>query len=294
MEGGYFMVSGISSTATDSIQLMMAQMYQKIGAADTDGTSGLSKDELSSIDSSSDAGGAAFLKSLSDQFDQLDTDGNGELSSSEISLAKPPTGGQMGPPPGMQISSSEDTDGTSSAAATTSAAKSSSMDSTDSTDSSSAKDLIEKLLEKLMQSLSDSFSKDSTTKSADGSQVENAISSLSSTANTDGTAGLSKTELSAVNLSNNPHESKLISDLINNFDSLDTDGDGQLSQNEMQGVLQNKQFSSQEIASIAKGNDSSSLGSSFSNLTSSFVQKMLNSYKDGGLSSMASSIGLSV
>lgn len=287
------MVSSISSTATDSIQLMMAQMYQKIGAADTDGTAGLSKDELSSIDSSSDAGGTAFLQSLSDQFSQLDTDGNGELSSSEIALAKPPSSGPMGPPPGLDIGTTDDTSKTSSTTA------SNSTDSTNSTESSSTKDLIEQLFEKLMKALSDSFSKDSSEASANGSTFENAISSLGSTANTDGTAGLSKSELAAVDTSKDPNESKLISDLVNKFNSLDKDGDGQLSQSEMQEILKGKQFSTQELASIAKVNssensNSSSLGNSFNDLTSSFVQKLLNSYRDGGLSTIASSVGLSV
>lgn len=98
------MVSSISSNSDDSIQLLMAQMFQKMKSADTDGIAGLSKDELSSIDSSNDVGGSAFLKSLTDQFSSLDADKNGQLSSEEISKARPSE--PMGPPPGMDLSSS--------------------------------------------------------------------------------------------------------------------------------------------------------------------------------------------
>lgn len=82
------MVSDINSTADDSIQLMMAHMYQKLNKADTDGTAGLSKSELSSIDADNKTG-AAFLKSLQEQFDALDKDGDKQLSSNEIASLKP-------------------------------------------------------------------------------------------------------------------------------------------------------------------------------------------------------------
>lgn len=99
------MVSGIGNTTDDNIQLLMAQLYQKMNAADTDGTVGLSIDELSSVDAGDDIGGSAFLKSLNEQFDTLDADGNGQLTSDEISSAKPPVG-QMGPPPWLSMESS--------------------------------------------------------------------------------------------------------------------------------------------------------------------------------------------
>ena len=97
------MVSSIDSK-DDSMQMLMMQMFQKMKTADTDGTKGLSKDELSSIDAGSDVGGSAFLKSLTDQFDTLDADGNGQLTSDEIAKAHPRE--PMGPLPGMNLSSS--------------------------------------------------------------------------------------------------------------------------------------------------------------------------------------------
>src|SRR5574344_665015 len=99
------MVSSISDSDS-SLQTMMMQLMQKMSSADTDGTEGLSLNELSSVDAGDDVGGAAFVKSLEDQFDTLDADGNGELSSEEMANAKPPEQ-PMGPPPGMNLNSSD-------------------------------------------------------------------------------------------------------------------------------------------------------------------------------------------
>lgn len=95
------MVTGINSADSGKMQLMMAQFYQKLNAADTDGTKGLSLDELSSVDTTKDAGQTVFLKSLTEQFNKLDTDSNGQLSISEIAKAKQPA--PMGPPPGLDL-----------------------------------------------------------------------------------------------------------------------------------------------------------------------------------------------
>lgn len=99
------MVSSISSNDSDSLKEMMALMYQKMGAADTDGISGLSKDELTSIKTGDDVDGASFLNSLLDQFDQLDSDKNGQLTNSEIATASPSE--PLGPPPGLNIESTD-------------------------------------------------------------------------------------------------------------------------------------------------------------------------------------------
>lgn len=102
------MVAGIGSS-DDTLKTMMTQLFSKMNKADTDGTSGLSKDELSSVNAGEDVGGAAFLSSLEEQFDELDSDKDGQLSFEEISNAKPPAG-PMGPPPGMSMGSSEGED----------------------------------------------------------------------------------------------------------------------------------------------------------------------------------------
>lgn len=98
------MTASINATDSDNLQMMMMQMYQKINAADTDGVKGISKKELSSIDVGDDVGGAAFLKSLNEQFDALDKDKNGELTAKEI-FPQNLQSGQMGPPPGLEIAS---------------------------------------------------------------------------------------------------------------------------------------------------------------------------------------------
>lgn len=91
-----------SINGTDNIQLLTG-MYQKLNAANTDGISGLSKKELSSVNPGDDIGGAAFLKSLTEQFDALDQNQNGQLSAQEI--FPPNVFGQMGMPPGLDLNS---------------------------------------------------------------------------------------------------------------------------------------------------------------------------------------------
>lgn len=94
------MVSRINGE-DDSIQTLMMQMMQNMKTADTDGAKGLSMDELSSIDAGSDVGGAAFLKSLTEQFETIDSNKNGQLATNEIVQAIPHE--PMGPPPGMNL-----------------------------------------------------------------------------------------------------------------------------------------------------------------------------------------------
>lgn len=187
------MVSTISNDV--NIQQMM-QMFQKMKAADTDGTSGLSKSELSSIDSGSDVRGADFLKSLTNQFDSLDADKNGQLSASEIATAKPPEGGHA-------------------------AGSNSSTDSIE--------QLLEKLLQEAMQAISDKF------KNATAENDSNSVQKVGlANADTDGTKGLSLAELSSLDTSKDAGKANFVNNLINNFKTLDKDNDGQLTQNEIQ------------------------------------------------------------
>ena len=78
------MVTGIIGSSSNQIQQLMAEMMKKMKSADTDGTSGLSKNELSSINTDNDPGGARFLKELSKNFDKIDSNSDGQLSKSEI------------------------------------------------------------------------------------------------------------------------------------------------------------------------------------------------------------------
>lgn len=206
------MVSSINGSESSAIQQMMATMFQKMGAADTDGTAGLSKSELSSVDAGSDVGGSAFLKSLTDQFDQIDTDGNGQLSKNEIASAKPHKGA-MGPPPGLEIEGVNDTDSTSSSSNGTS---------------------IEELLAKFIK-------------------------------------------------------------------SLDTNGDGQISEEELKAAMQNAQNAQTKqnehatqstTANNQTGKAASLESNSMGTLAQALVQKAINTYQSGGLAGVASSLSI--
>lgn len=278
------MLSSISNSAEDSIQLMMSQMLQKMNAADTDGTSGLSLDEILSIDTSDDTGGAAFLKSLKDQFKTLDSNSDGQLSSKEIFTAKPP-GGPMGPPPGMVIESEDNTaDLSGSVDATNSADGAASTDSSD-----SIKDLLSQLLEKLIESFTESFDKNS--ESAKDAQEK--IKSLISSADSDGSGNLSLDELSSMDTSNNKALAGFVNDLKNHFADYDTDGDGQLTLSELQSAIPKKQYSTQELAAMTDtAGDSSQKSTSLGSLSSSFFEKILSNYQNSAFSNLTSVISL--
>lgn len=258
------MVSSIDYADSNAVQLAMAAMYQKLNAANTDGIAGLSKDELSSIDAGSDKGGSAFLKSLTDQFDQLDADGNGQLSGKEIASAKPK--GQMGPPPGLEIGS------------TNSSSSSNSID-----------DIIKKLLKKLEDELDKVTGHDSSSKTASKSDFAPVASELAK-ADTDGTEGLSLDELSSIDTKNNSGKTNFINNLKTNFDKIDADGNGQLSQSE---ILASKPADSVTTANGASGG-SNNIGNSLGSLSGSFFQKLISSYKNGNLSELASSLNMAV
>lgn len=278
------MVNSINSTDSDGLQLMMAQMYQKVNAANTDGIAGLSKSELSSIDMGNDKGGAAFLKSLSDQFDSLDADGNGQLTAKEVSSAKLPTG-PFGPPPGMKIESS-DSDSGSLTGSVSSTGKSSSTDSTSSTSSSSSMEsLLENLLEKLLQQMAQRFNH-SGGSTADGSgSNSDKVSELVSSSDTDKNGSLSAAELKSIDTSGNNGKVGFVNDLIKNFSKYDTDNDGSLSQSEVLASMP-KDPSQQTTASI------SSSDSSFNNIKA-FMNKLISAYeKSGGVANVASALSI--
>lgn len=249
------MVSTINGAASDNIQLMMSQMFQKMQSADTDGISGLSKSELSSIDSSNDAGGTAFLKSLTNQFDKLDSDGDGQLSKSEIASAKPPEGG---PNQGGDAKSK-------------------------------IEDLLEKLLQEALQAMASSTSGTAST-SSDSATTESASSTTSaikpfdlSTADTDGTEGVSLSELKSVDTSNDTKKANFINDLVKNFDSIDSNGDGQLSKSEVKAAMPPPPQQQTTTADNYLNNSLSNFGDSFSKLSSNFIQKLINTYQSGSL-----------
>lgn len=277
------MVNSISSS-DENMQSLMIKMFQKIGAADTDGINGLSKNELSSINAGNDKRAAAFLKSLNEQFDALDTNENGQISSEEFASAKPPcASGQMGPPPGMSISSIKDSSET-----LTGSVNSTQNSSSSASSEPSASDLIASLLEKLLESFTKSYDKNNDSKGSHS----NKINSLLATSDTDKSGGVSLDELKSVDTSNNKNKAGFVNDLITNFNKYDADGDGNLSKSELLAAMP-KQFSQQEIAEMfKKGNSSSSVQNPALNIQT-FMGKMVSAYQNsGGLSSLASSLSI--
>lgn len=284
------MTSSISMNSSDNIHLLMAQMYQKMNAADTDGIKGLSENELSSISSNDDSGSNAFLKSLSDQFDSLDSDGNGQLTTQEIASAVPPKG-QMGPPPGMSIESSGDSSSSGKVSGSVSSSDSLSNITTTSTTETSKATSIEELIEKLIKEALDSFAStfDKSNKNDTSKAKEDEVKSLVSSADTDENGSLSLSELTSAEKSDS-NDSSLINDLISNFNSYDSDGDGQLSVSELNSAIPNKEYSLHDLGKIAQAmkENASSLGFSSSN----FVQNLLSNYKSMDLSGLGATIGL--
>ena len=251
------MVSSASSADSNALMQAMAMMQQKMSTANTDGVAGLSKDELSSIDSSNDTGGAAFLKSLTDQFDELDTDANGQLSKEEIAKAKPPE--KMGPPPGLEISSSDD-----------------------SSSSNSIEDIIQKLLKQLEESFTDR--KKTASKASEDAATANPLANALKSADTDGTTGLSVDELTSIKSTEDTKKADFIKKLTENFDKLDSNSDGQLSQTEISAM---KPEASANSGNLASGDNS------FGSLAGSFLQKLMDSYKNGDLTKLVSSLSTS-
>jgi len=208
------MVSSIGGSNSDYIQQLMAQMMKNMSAADTDGTAGLSKTELSSIDTGSDKGGAGFIKALNAKFDKIDSDTNGQISQEEIVAVKP-SRPPMGPPPGLSI---ED---------------------------------------------------------------------LFTSSDTDGTAGLSKDELATADKTADNGVGNFIEKMTANFDSIDTNKDGQISPEEIEAArpqgspLTAKSEQGQTTADNASSdNNSSNFGEKMSNLSDFLFKQLLNAYKE--------------
>jgi len=255
------MISSIYDADSGAVQLAMAAMYQKMNSANTDGISGLSKDELSSIDTSGDVGASAFLKSLTDQFDKLDADANGQLSEKEIAFKKLPE--QMGPPPGMEISSSD------------TANSANSLD-----------DIIKKMLKQLEDGFDNATEKGASTAPASTDSVKSLLSGFTAV-DSDAIAGLSLDEISSVDTSNNSKKANFIKDLTTNFDKIDSDKNGQLSQSEIV-------TSASDYIDSSQNTRASNFGSSLGSFSGAFIQKLVSSYKDGGLSTLANSLNLAV
>lgn len=256
------MVSSIGSSDDFSTQQLYATLFKKLGAADTDGTKGLSKTELSTIDFEGNVEGSAFLKSLNEQFEDLDTDKNGQLSADEISMVS--SSDNFGPPPGLELESSEDS-------------------------TSNNLDTIKKIKEASTEAFLGSY--------ADSDDEASKVESLISSADADNSKGLTADELSAAQVKSGSGKSDFISDLAKNFGKYDANGDGELSKSELMAAMPKGQFSQQEQKAMIENNHKNSflsdLGGSFEG-ASSLVQKLINSYKSGQLQQIASSLNIAI
>lgn len=279
------MVTGINSATTGEMQLMMAQFYQKLNAADTDGTKGLSLDELSSVDTTKDAGGTAFLKSLTDQFSKLDTNGDGQLNSSEMSQAKPPAP-PMGPPPGLDLGTSKTTASTKTGSTGTTEATS----KTSSTQDESIEQMLKKLMSEIFEKLADGISGEKKSTSDSSDSKNKTVDSVSTDTN-ETKKGVTLSDLSSIKTNTNAGATDFINSLMNDFKNLDTNADGKLSQSELAALKSN---SGTETASSKLENHLGSLGSTLGNASSAFMGKLISSYQNGNLSNLASSLSLAV
>lgn len=274
------MVSSISgSSGSDYIQQLMTQMLKNMSAADTDGTKGLSKAEISSISAGEDKGGENFLKELSSNFDKIDTDGNGQLTGEEIKSARPPRG-QMGPPPGlMDALTSADTDGTTGL----------STDELSSIDSKGNKGQSS-----FIQNLTENFDKLDANKDGQLSSDEIAASKPSGPP-PEKTSDSSSTESSQVN--------DLVQSLLKNFDKLDTNEDGKLSVEELAAGLDaknskratdtegvNANANSQSSGDKGKSSDESN---ALQNIADYFIKQLVSAYKENA-GTISSALNLAV
>lgn len=256
------MVSSItSSTSTMTMQQLFADMKSKMSAADTDGTQGLSKQELSSIDTGGNAQESNFLKALSDNFDKLDANSDGQLSGSEIKAGRPHHHGHMGPPPGMDIESSDSTDSTNSTDAT---------NSTDSTNSNSTIGIMDSLIKQLIAALEKAEAGISSQMHSNGND-SGTVASVDPTQQTSSasstTTGVTKDDLASI-ASNDGHSGHgFIKKLQENFDKIDTDGDGQLSKSEI------KAFAD----SASKTNN---MSTKIANISEYFAKQLINTYQN--------------
>lgn len=84
-------------TSIGSSNGTLAQILDKLNSINTDGSKGISKNELNAIGEETD-----FTKTLLECFDSIDKDKNGELTSEEITTQLS-TYGQLGVPAGLEI-----------------------------------------------------------------------------------------------------------------------------------------------------------------------------------------------
>lgn len=109
---------------------------------------------------------------------------------------------------------------------------------------------------------------------------------------TDGKAGLSKKELASVGTDGDVGTAAFQKVFMQQFDKLDADKDGQLSESEVLNSSLSVTPAVTDSSSTVSTSKASTSSNSFGSLAESCIQKLLNSYKNGGLTSLLSSIHL--
>lgn len=86
-------------------------------------------------------------------------------------------------------------------------------------------------------------------------------------------------------------ESSFLKTLSKQLDTLDTDGDGNLSTNDLETAISQKFPEYSQFAALQDGN-LSDLGKGLSNFSSAFMKQAINSYQSSGLSDLVSNLHL--
>lgn len=96
------MISGVSNGNSDLMQLLLSAMKNGSSTGSSTSSSGISQDELNSVETTGKSGKGDFLSCLKENFSKIDSDSDSKLSKEEMDAYfeknKP-----MGPPPGMFI-----------------------------------------------------------------------------------------------------------------------------------------------------------------------------------------------
>lgn len=167
--------------------------------------------------------------------------------------------------------------------------------------SSEIKNSVENLIEDYLEKYEESFDNVDADKEKEAAEAAAKVKTLLSKADTDKNGKLSLDELSSFDSGDDVQMAKFVKDLKEKFTKYDSNGDGLLTSSELIAAIPKKQFTEQEMASLAESmsNDdlssttsNSLFNSSFGDSTSLNVQKILNSYQNGTLSDLPSTLGV--
>lgn len=154
---------------------------------------------------------------------------------------------------------------------------------------------LDALSQAALESFAKSFDKADMDKDA---KKKEQMKELMSEADTDKSGGLSLKELSSVDTTQSKDKAKLVDELIKEFKGLDKDGNGELSMDEMQELLKQKEFSIQELGGMHKALTSenppvNSLSPDLGQATLATLQKFLSAYQYNEIAGQASSVSMS-